>query len=147
MPRVEAPRAVSEGSVSRTGSNGLGGPGAVLSELVGRHERLVTRAEGVTEEVQGFAGVVADRSNRRNTDRPEEVGGGASRSNKLTASSKGLGSGGELTKKVVAAFNLQTNDVVKRTFDTGVSDPVQGPEAGVFERSSETVLVVEGRHG
>ena len=115
--------------------------------MVRRHERLVTRAKGVTEQVQGFAGVVRSRSNRGNSDRPEEVGGGAGRSDKLTAGSKGLGSCGELAEEVVTAFHLQADDVVERTFDSGVPNPVQRPEAGVLERSGEAVLVEERRHG
>jgi hypothetical protein len=111
---------------------------------VRRNQGVVASPKGITEKVVVLSRVINNWANPNST---EEVRGGSGRSNQLTTSSKGIGCCGELTEEVIAAFNLLADDVVERTFDTSVPDPVQGPEAGVFERSSETVLVVEGRHG
>ena len=142
-PRAGAP-------VLGTAFNGLGSPATERGELLGSNQGFVARVQGVTEPVKvltrlGVAG--ANNLDRNNPDSAKEVGPGAGFFDKATSVVEGFGGGCVLAANLVTSVGLEKHDVLKRSFNAILGNPVKRPITGLLERSDETGSSKAGHQG
>ena len=82
-----------------------------------------------------------------NADGTKEVRAGAGLFDKTAAVLKSLAGGGVLTEDAVATVGFEQTDVLKRSVDTVLRNPVKGPVTGLLERGDVTRSSEAGQQG